>query len=80
MKDHIYGSNLSWRQRETNSVTKSNYFSMGEKTTLGINTILTLVNIESSQMKRSSSSKRNKRNSESLSISFSSKIDTNRSN
>lgn len=53
---------------------------MGEKTTLGINTILTLVNIESSQMKRSSSSKRNKRNSESLSISFSSKIDTNRSN
>ncbi|CAK78778.1 unnamed protein product (macronuclear) [Paramecium tetraurelia] len=80
LKEHIYGSNLSWRQRETNSVTKSNYFSIGEKTSQGVNTILSLVNIESTQIKRASSQRRNKRNSESLSISFSSKMDTNRSN
>ncbi|CAD8044136.1 unnamed protein product [Paramecium primaurelia] len=80
LKEHIYGSNLSWRQRETNSITKSNYFSIGEKTSQGVNTILSLVNIESAQFKRSSSQRRNKRNSESLSISFSSKMDTNRSN
>ena len=48
LKEHIYGSNLSWRQRETNSVTKSNYFSIGEKITQGVNTILSLVNIENS--------------------------------
>ncbi|CAD8140171.1 unnamed protein product [Paramecium octaurelia] len=80
LKEHIYGSNLSWRQRETNSITKSNYFSIGEKTSQGINTILSLINIENTQFKRSASQTRNKRNSESLSISFSSKMDTNRSN
>ncbi|CAD8047173.1 unnamed protein product [Paramecium sonneborni] len=80
LKEHIYGSNLSWRQRETNSVTKSNYFSISEKTSQGVNTILSLINIDNTQFKRGSSQKRNKRNSESLSISFSSKMDTNRSN
>ncbi|CAD8146192.1 unnamed protein product [Paramecium pentaurelia] len=80
LKEHIYGSNLSWRQRETNSITKSNYFSIGDKTSQGINTILSLINIENTQFKRSTSQTRNKRNSESLSISFSSKMDTNRSN
>ncbi|CAD8046005.1 unnamed protein product [Paramecium sonneborni] len=83
LKEHIYGSNLSWRQRETNSITKSNFFSIGEKTSQGINTILSLINIENTQFKRGYSQKknqRNQRNSESLSISFSSKMDTNRSN